>query len=324
MLTNVKGIGFNDVLIVPKPSGITSRKEVILERTFTFGNGRTITCIPVIASNLESIGTPTTADILSFRKLLTCLHKDITVDRLRNCFDLFGDRVQYWIPTIKLDDYKTIEELSKSELPIKILCLDVANGYMSKFTNFVSNVKSNFPQFVILAGNVADHQGVQNLIYSGADIVKVGIGSGSVCTTRYKTGVGVPQVTAINEAKRIGHGLVCSDGGCTNPGDIGKAFVSGADFVMIGGLLAGTIETGSEFHGEAYLQRTDTPGMYRTSEGKLVTVPVHGTLNETITDILGGLRSTGSYIGERSIENFWKANLIQVNEQTNNLWGPPS
>lgn len=324
MLTNVKGLGFSDVLIVPRPSNIASRKDVILERNFQFSNGRSINCIPIIASNLASIGSLSTGLVLGKQKILTCLHKSIKPWEVKEQFNVIGDQVQYFIPTVTLDDYKTIEEYAKSEIPVKIICLDVANGYMARFTNFVSNVKSEFPQFVVLAGNVAEFQGYQNLIYSGADIVKVGIGSGSVCTTRYKTGVGVPQITAISEAKQVKHGLVCSDGGCTNPGDIAKAFVAGADFVMIGGMLAGTSETGTEIHGEAYLQETGEPGMYRTSEGKLVTVPEQGSLQNVISDILGGLRSTGAYIGERSIEHYWKANLIQTNEQTNNVFGEPS
>ena len=159
---------------------------------------------------------------------------------------------------------------------------------------------------------------------AGADIIKVGVGSGSVCTTRFKTGVGVPQITAVDETKHPGSisDYICSDGGCTSPGDIAKAFVAGADFVMIGGMLAGTKETGSVFNGSAWGNDKE----YKTSEGKRVTFDTEApqSLDDRIKSILGGLRSTGSYIGQKNIEDFYKAELIQVNEQTNDIWGPPS
>lgn len=321
MLTDKQALGFKDVLIQPRPSLIRSREEVILERTFEFKSGKTLTCVPIIASNLTSIGTWTTANILSKYKILTCMHKYVSLESYLSAVKNWPEVCPYVIPTLGLDDYSSLDRLS--EAGYNFICLDVANGYMKDFSTFVSNIFKNYPQFTIIAGNVATQEGVYNLYREGAEIVKVGIGSGSVCTTRYKTGVGIPQVTAVNECSN-GEAYICSDGGCTSPGDVAKAFVAGADFVMLGGMLSGTPETGYELHGEAFLQKTDDTNYYRTSEGKLVKVPSKGSLSEVIEDILGGLRSCGSYIGEKDIENFYKADLIQVREQTNNCFGEPS
>lgn len=320
MLTDKKALGFKDVLIEPRPSDIRSRKEVSLERTFKFQNGKELTCVPIIAANMANIGTIEVARVLSKYKMLTCLHKGWTYDSL---VSQPKEVLSYCIPTIGLEP-NSLEVLSW--LPVSFVCLDVANGYMKQFVDFVGFVRAYSPKIIIMAGNVATAEGAEKLYEAGADIVKVGLGSGSVCTTRFKTGVGVPQITAVDDCKRYDERgkyfddrYICSDGGCTSPGDIAKAFVAGADFVMLGGMLAGYAETGYEFQGSAY--RTEI--IYTTSEGKSVKVGDGSPLEDQIKDILGGLRSAGSYIGERKIEDFYKANLIQVTEQTNNVFGGP-
>lgn len=324
MLSDKRALGFKDVLIRPEWSLIKSRQDVSLERKFKFKNGTERIFTPIIASNIRQIGTIETAKVLSRYHMLTCMNKNVTLKEWDHWLDKYDpDVMSYVIPTVGLDQEDTVGELYDRKKPgqFDIICLDVANGYMNSFINYANKISGKFPEFVFMAGNVATLEGAKALADVGVDIVKVGIGSGSVCTTRYKTGVGVPQITAIDDTFNT-EAFICSDGGCTNPGDVAKAFVAGADFVMLGGLLAGTRETGSVLQGSAYTPSRD--GRYKTSEGKRVDLqePVQ-SLDERLQDILGGLRSTGSYIGQPFIKDFGKAELIQVTEQTNDWLGPP-
>ena len=327
MLSDKRALGFKDVLIIPQASDIRSRKEVSLERTFKFRNGQELTCVPIIAANMANIGTFKVAQVLSKYKMLACIVKSMPLDAFINNAMYNPEPWPYIVPTFGLSEGAYIT-VFQHHFPTDMICLDVANGYMKDFINYVTDIKDQFPDKVIIAGNVATAEGAERLYEAGADIVKVGIGSGSVCTTRYKTGIGVPQITAIDDCEKMaayydGCIYTCSDGGCTGPGDVAKAFVAGADFVMLGGLLAGTRETGNIYQGSAHL--TDWDGGYKTSEGKRVNLqePVQ-SLDERLQDILGGIRSTGSYIGQRRIEDFNKADLIQVQEQTNDIFGRPS
>lgn len=317
MLTDRKGLGFKDVLIVPEPSNIRSRKDVSLEREFSFQNRLKKTFVPIIAANMEGIGTFKTAKVLSKYKMITCIHKETPLAAYEANFLLYPEIFPYIACTVGLNDRETLYSLQRDRIPVDIFCADVANGYMTQFIDYVSWIREEFPEKIIIAGNVATEEGAQALYEAGADIIKIGIGSGSVCTTRYKTGVGVPQISAIDNCFDTPY--ICSDGGCTGPGDTAKAFVAGADFVMLGGMFAGTIETGSVFSGSAHYCDRD----YKTSEGKTIQLPAMQSLDDQVIEILGGLRSTGSYIGQDKIENFYKASLIQVNEQTNNWFGPP-
>jgi GMP reductase len=190
-----------------------------------------------------------------------------------------------------------------------------------------------------MAGNVVTGEMVEQLILSGADIVKVGIGPGSVCTTRIKTGVGYPQLSAIIECADAAHGLkghVCADGGCTVPGDVAKAFAAGADFVMLGGMFAGHDEcsgdiieengkTYKRFYGmssaEAMIKYKGTVADYRASEGKSVNVPYRGKADVTVQDILGGVRSTCTYVGASRLKELSKCTtFIRVQQQINNIY----
>ena len=174
---------------------------------------------------------------------------------------------------------------------------------------------------------------------AGADIVKVGIGPGSVCTTRVKTGVGYPQLSAIIECADAAHGLggqIISDGGCVTPGDVAKAFGAGADFVMLGGMLSGHTESGGELiekNGEKYKEfygMSSSSAMkkhkggvaeYRASEGKSVKVPFKGDVEGTVQDILGGLRSTCTYVGASRLKELTKrTTFIRVEEQENRVY----
>lgn len=301
MILHDIALDYDDVLICPKSSSISSRKEVRLEVEYAdLGfNG-----IPLIAANMDGVGIPRIAKVLNRYGMLTALAKGF----------IEGELI-----TVSQHDY-TIADYARA----KHLCLDAANGYRADFLEFVSRVRKDFPTKSIIAGNVVTREGTRNLIEAGADIVKVGLGSGSVCTTRIKTGVGYPQVSAVIECAEVAHELgkhIIADGGCRTPGDIAKAFVAGADFVMLGGMLAGHAESSTdevvEFHGNAYFNEAD----YKTSEGKKVLMKNRGPIENTIKDILGGLRSACSYVGASSLLELRNADLIRVNRQYNKVFG---
>jgi len=225
--------------------------------------------------------------------------------------------------------------------PIRMVCVDVANGYTDTFDTFIKQLRKNYPHLIIMAGNVVTANMTEQLIMSGADIVKVGIGPGSVCTTRKMTGVGYPQLSAVIECASAAHGvggLVCSDGGCTVPGDVAKAFGGGADFVMLGGMLAGTTEAAGaivtdddgnmfkEFYGmssaTAMGKYAGGVAKYRASEGKTVQIPYKGPVDTVVQDVLGGLRSTCTYVGASKLKELTKrTTFIKVANQINNVFG---
>ena len=236
-------------------------------------------------------------------------------------------------------DFCQLVEIIDQHPALQFICVDVANGYAESFVEYVAKVRQQFPDKTIIAGNVGTGEMVEELILSGADIVKVGIGPGSVCTTRVKTGIGYPQLSAVIECADAAHGLggrIISDGGCSCAGDVAKAFGGGADFVMLGGMLAGHDESGGQLveregqHFKLYYgMSSDTAlkkhaGMvadYRASEGKTVEVPYRGPLEETVKDILGGLRSTCTYVGASELRELTKrTTFILVMEQESRIF----
>lgn len=212
------------------------------------------------------------------------------------------------------------------------------------FVDFLRRARAQFPQHVIIAGNVVTAEMTEELILSGADIVKVGIGPGSVCTTRKKAGVGYPQLSAVIECGDAAHGLggfIMSDGGCTVPGDLSKAFGAGADFVMLGGMLSGHDECSEgeanvvEVNGKKFVQfygmsskvamekHSGKVAEYRASEGKHVLVPYRGLVQATMLDILGGIRSACTYVGAADLSQLHsRTTFIRVNRQTNEVFTP--
>jgi GMP reductase len=316
-------LDFSDVLIKPKRSTLRSRKQVDLVRTFKFRNStNTWTGIPIMASNMDTVGTFAMFKSLSKEQLFTCVHKYYTEEDWENyipsgeVFIPFRGNMEYIAPSIGAN-YEDLDLFYKlyEKYKFRFLCIDVANGYGEYFPRFIEEVRGANPTLTIIAGNVATPEMTEQLILSGADIVKIGIGPGSVCTTRIQTGVGYPQLSAIAECSDVAHGLdghVVADGGCTCPGDIAKAFGAGADFVMLGGMLAGHregVKPGSWNFGSGYNPPDAIPfyGMsskvanekhngglkeYRSAEGKEVMIPYKGEVANTIQDILGGLRST--------------------------------
>ena len=256
-------LDYKDVLIRPKRSTLGSRKEVDLDRGFTFRNykiegptyahERHFRGVPIMASNMDGVGTFEVADKLAEVKMFTCLVKTYSVNELVNYFDSdMKERSEFVAMSIGITDkdhnkFRDVYEQVDNQL--KYVCIDVANGYSERFAEFVRGMRNNYPNIVIIAGNVVTGEMTEELILAGASIVKVGIGPGSVCTTRIQTGVGYPQLSAVIECADAAHGLgghIIADGGCTCPGDVAKAFAGGADFVMLGGMLAGHDQGGGE------------------------------------------------------------------------------
>ncbi|WP_343192747.1 GMP reductase [Buchnera aphidicola (Taiwanaphis decaspermi)] len=336
-------LGFKDVLIRPKRSTLNSRSQVKLYRDFKFKHsGLSWSGIPIIAANMDTIGTFEMAKSLSSFKILTAIHKYYSIYDWENFIKKNSKKVLKYIMVstgISNSSLKKIKQILSLSNKLLYICIDVANGYSERFVNFVSKVRNMFPNKIICAGNVVTGEMVEELIISGADLVKVGIGPGSVCTTRIKTGIGYPQLSAVIECSDAAHGLsgqIISDGGCTVSGDISKAFGGGADFVMLGGMLAGHKESECEIIKENGKKFILFYGMssklamkryigdiyrYRTSEGKKVKIIFKGLVYNTIQDILGGLRSACTYVGACKIKELTKrTTFIRVLEQENRIF----
>lgn len=341
-------LDFCDVLIVPTSSFINSRKEINLKRTFTFKNGHSFTVCPIIASNMDTVGTLSMMDSLLEYDAMVALHKHYDSDTLHFHFGGLSSPHGGYRRLLKSNLFYTVGISEKEKENFKklyafednnpfLLNIDIANGYISEMQRTIEYYRNEYPMAIISAGNVVTPEGVEKLIKSGADLVKIGIGSGAQCTTRIKTGIGYPQFSSILECKDIAHDNGCyiiSDGGIRNPGDICKAFCAGADFVMLGTMLAGHDESEIEFFSDdegkefgiiygmsshdAMKKYNSGTAPYRTSEGKKSIVQRKGPVSHTMRDILGGLRSCGTYINAKNIEDFPKdIQFIRVLRQVN-------
>ena len=336
-------LGFKDVMIRPKRSTLKSRSQVSLEREYRFLHSNTEwTGVPIMAANMDTVGTFEMAKKLAENKLFTAVHKHYSISEWDTFLKETSAEIQNFIAVSTgtgKEDSKKLKEILALSQDLKFICIDVANGYSEHFVEFVKNTRENHPDKVIIAGNVVTGEMVEELLIAGADIVKVGIGPGSVCTTRVKTGVGYPQLSAIIECADAAHGLggqIISDGGCAIPGDVAKAFGAGADFVMLGGMLAGHDESGGDIiekNGEKFKRfygMSSSTAMdkhaggvaeYRASEGKTVEVPYRGEVENTLKDILGGLRSTCTYVGAARLKELTKrTTFIRVAEQENRVY----
>ena len=367
-------LDYKDVLIRPKRSTLYSRKQVRLNRKFTFRNYDHDLAeplpdeyhyigIPIMASNMDGVGTFEMADKLAEGEIFTCLVKTYSAEDLIDFFnsDVGLERtenVAMSIGTGDSDYNKLIKVKKECDYRLKYVCIDIANGYSDHFAKHVRKVSADFPDLVIIAGNVVTREMTEELILSGADIVKVGIGPGSVCTTRIQTGVGFPQLSAVIECADAAHGLgghIIADGGCNSPGDVAKAFAAGADFVMLGGMLAGHDEGGGEvitkhfatseatqldngsflphyekrnfvqFYGMSSESANDKHfgGLkdYRSSEGRTVLVPYRGPVAKTVQEILGGVRSACTYTGAMKLKQLSKcATFIRCSQTHNSVY----
>lgn len=338
-------LDFKDVLIRPKRSTLASRSNVDVMREFRFVHtGAVWSGFPVIAANMDVTGTIPVASALSRFGAMAALHKYYPAEQLIEFFNSEDSKNTFYTIGTNESDWEKFEIVRK-QAPVRLICLDVANGYTEKFVDMVGYTREKNPDSIIMAGNVVTGDMTEALVLAGADIVKVGIGPGSVCTTRKMTGVGYPQLSAVIECADAAHGLkgqVCADGGCTVPGDIAKAFGGGADFVMLGGMLAGHDECEGkiryeERNGEKvpvamtfYGMSSDTAmkkyaggvASYRASEGKTVEVPYRGPIDASMQDIMGGVRSMMTYIGATSLKEVPKrTTFVMVGAQLNNVFG---
>ena len=372
-------LDYKDVLIRPKRSTLGSRKEVDLERKFTFRNyapdfpenieDYLYRGVPIMAANMDGVGTFAIADKLAEGGLFTCLVKTYGIEELVNYFNAGilerTNNVAYSMGITDKDFNKFQNVYGAVDSGcIKYVCVDVANGYSERFAEFIRKLRNTYPHIVIIAGNVVTGEMTEELILAGADIVKVGIGPGSVCTTRIQTGVGYPQLSAVIECADAAHGLgghIIADGGCTCPGDVAKAFAAGADFVMLGGMLAGHNEGGGEVITKRYVTNELKPipkmsgtvyyedervieekqfvqfyGMssdaantkhfgglkdYRSSEGREVLVPYRGEVARTVQDLLGGIRSTCTYAGAKTLKQLSKCTtFVRCTQQFNAVY----
>lgn len=357
-------LDYCDVLLRPKRSALASRSQVETTRTYHFKwSSYSIKGTGIIAANMFTTGTFEVAREMQKQHLFTALHKHYSVEELSQFLtdnnQQVGNNDLIFISSgVSDEDFEKLTVLMESGL-VHNICIDVANGYSSYLVNYVKKVRAAWPKCLIMAGNVVTGDMCEDLILNGADIVKVGIGPGSVCTTRKLTGVGRPQFSTVIECADAAHGvggMICADGGCTVPGDICKSFCAGADFVMLGGMLAGHSESGGElctkyfqtaevdlvdpqhcalhvekkqfkkFYGmsSAYAQQAHYGGLkkYRASEGKVVEIPFRGPIEDTLLSILGGMRSCMTYIGAKRLKDMPKcATFYRVNRQLNNIFG---
>lgn len=329
-------LDFQDVLIRPKRSTLSSRSQVNLIRELEFRNSnRKWSGVPIMTANMDTVGTFAMYNELVNQKIITCFHKHYEVDE----YPLDLDPNYYMISTgITDSDWDKIQILINKLNPY-FVCIDVANGYMSSLIDFVKKFRKKYPSITLTCGNVVTREMVEELILLGVDIVKVGIGSGAVCTTRLQTGVGMPQLSAVLECADAAHGVggyIISDGGIVVPGDLGKALGAGADFIMMGSMFAGHDESAGEIIEEDgkqfklyYGMSSDTAmnkysggvAKYRSSEGKTVKTKYKGPVEKTINNLLGGLRSTCTYIGAQRIKDISKCcTFMRVNHQVNNMY----
>ncbi len=347
-------LDFKDVLLRPKRSTLGSRANVDLDRLYSFRHAALeMPVVPVVAANMDTVGTFEMAAALAAHRMLTAIHKHYPVEDLAAFFSLSPETDDpaaapsryafYSLGILDRDLDKFREVWKRTGGSVRWVCIDVANGYTEAFMDFVKRFRDEFPSVVVMAGNVVTADMTEALILAGADIVKVGIGPGSVCTTRKMTGVGYPQLSAIIECADAAHGLgghICGDGGCTVPGDVVKAMGGGADFVMLGGMLAAHDESGGEvveqdgltfrkFYGmsseEAMTRHAGGVARYRASEGKSTLLPARGPVDATVQQILGGLRSACTYVGARKLKDLSKCTtFIRVTQQINEVYGTSS
>jgi GMP reductase len=325
-------LDYKDVLIVPKRSTLSSRSQVKLDRAFVFRSSNSWSGVPIIAANMDGVGTLEMDQQFSEHNCLVAVTKHYDSEVLGEHFKKKISSSIYSLGISDTDLQKFQFVYSVAQNPYMRVCVDVANGYTQSFVDFIKRFRDKYPNIVLMAGNVVTPEMTEELILAGVDIVKVGIGPGSVCTTRKMTGIGYPQLSAVIECADAAHGLkghIIADGGCSVPGDVVKAFAAGADFVMLGGMLAGHKEGGASPFGsnQFYGMSSDTAmdlhnggvANYRASEGKTVEIPYRGEVSRTLQDILGGLRSACTYVGAKELKELSKrATFVRVTQQLNN------
>jgi GMP reductase len=329
-------LDFNDVLILPKESDLQSRNDVSLKRTFYFHNSNRTWCgIPIIVANMDTTGTIEMARQCQKQCIMTCLHKFYKPEDIPN--DL--DKNYYIISTgTRTEDITNCEKIIEKVKPY-FVCIDVANGYSVYILETIRKLHAKYPDITLIAGNVVTYDMVKKYYDNGVDIIKMGIGSGSVCTTRLQTGVGYPQLSCIIDTKKqleSDNIYIISDGGIQNIGDFSKAFGAGADFVMCGGMFSGHEECSGDlitlngvqyktFYGmsssDAMNKHYGGVATYKVAEGKSVKIKYKGSVIHTLNDIMGGIRSSMTYIGAKFMDEIYeKTDFIRVKAIVNTIY----
>ena len=333
-------LDYSDVLIVPKTNDLVSRNDVSLERTIQFKHSNNSwTGVPIMVANMDTTGTIEMALEMQKNKIITCLHKFYNINELEYAITELNLDPEYFAISCGTGehDLTKLKEITQIISP-KFICLDVANGYLNRVIEVIEKIRELYPNITLIAGNVVTHDVVLKYYNAGVDIVKMGIGSGSVCTTRLQTGIGYPQLSCILDTRPNipDDCYIISDGGIQLPGDFSKAYGAGADFVMSGGMFAGHEECSGDiieengtkykvFYGmsseNAMKKHYGTVSKYRSSEGKCVKIKYRGRVADTLQNILGGIRSTMTYIGAHSMEEVYsKTEFIKVNNQANRIY----
>lgn len=340
-MTLIKKLSFDDILIVPRNSVVNSRKDISLIKTFHFKNNKKWTGIPIVVSNMDTTGTFEMAKQCGMLKIMTCIHKYYSINEWIHFIKNNENILNYVAVSsgISTNDLYKMDCILNKSPNLNIICLDVANGYIPQFITIIKAIRKKYPAKIIIAGNVVTPERCLELYEAGVDIVKIGIGSGSVCLTRRQTGVGYPQASAVYDCKNklSKEHYIMSDGGCKNPGDVCKAFAMGADFVMLGSMFSGHTECSGNiikdgkcmfklFYGMSSCHKMNKydHGIdnYRSSEGKCIKVPFKGAVKNTIDDLLGGIRSHISYVGYQCIScyDYTKIVKIRTNIQLNPIY----
>ena len=343
-IINELQLDFKDVLILPRRSTLSSRNDVSLLRTFTFLNsGRTWTGIPIMVSNMDTTGTFDMAKVLCKMQIITCIHKFYELEQWKDfLLGLADDDFNYVVVSsgITENDLIKLDAILALDNRLHWICMDAANANTNMFIETIKIIRAKYLTHNIIAGNIVMPDMCEELLLSGADINKIGIGSGSACTTRIVAGIGRPQLSTIIDCAEHAHklnGHVASDGGCTTAGDIVKAFAGGGDFIMLGGMLAGHDESGGitiekdgimykEFYGMASATAMNKyyggGALYKAPEGKTVLIPYRGAVINTINMILGGIRSACTYVNARELcELSENTTFIRVSQQSNEIYG---
>ncbi|MEW6732234.1 MAG: guanosine monophosphate reductase [Acidobacteriota bacterium] len=314
----IQGLTFDDVLLIPNYNGIRSRQDVTTESVL----GNKTFEIPVISSNMDTITGIAMANCMASLGGLGILHRFMTIEQNIQELRKANDKTRLGV-SIGVGE----PGLERAEALIaegaEIVCVDVAHGHAKLVNQTIRKLRQRYKDnIVIIAGNVATYAGADYLAAAGADVIKVGIGGGSVCTTRIKTGFGVPQLSAIMMCRQVDRVLI-ADGGIRTPGDAVKALAAGASFVMLGGMLAGTLETPGEakvrhtadgrevpvksFRGMASREAQEdfmgSMAEWKTAEGIAIEVPLRGSAVDVIRDVVGGIRSGMTYAGAATLKD---------------------
>ena len=297
-----KGYAFDDVLLVPKFSNIESRSSVdtsiILPKDVKLS-------IPLVSANMKTVTGPIMAKAIACAGGLAILHRFATtqqyIEDFKSCFKTHANIGV----SVGVHGSEPLEQVI--ELGCKIVCVDVAHGHSTLALETVTSIAKRFPHALLIAGNVATVEGARALRDAGADIIKVGIGPGSLCSTRVETGNGVPQLTALSTIKAgIGNTPIIADGGIKQTGDVVKSLCF-ADLVMLGNMLAGTDEAPGDvevINGQQYKSYVGS-STHKTNhiEGVVARVPYKGPVQNVITKIVEGLRSGMSYQGVKNLKD---------------------